>query len=234
MRHGERDLTWPDCANVRDLGGLPIAGGGLTRRGAVVRGDAPDRLTAAGWEALVAHGVRTIVDLRNDDELGAGAAPRPAGVATVHVPLDGIEDREFWDQLDDRPEFGTPLYYRPFLGRFPERVARAVTAVARADPGGGVLVHCGRGRDRAGLVSGLLLAVAGVGAEEIAADYALGAEHVADQDQRTVIDAFLAERGSSAREAMLEAFASLDVPAYLRDAGVVQGDLDAVRARLAG
>ena len=218
---------------MRDLGGLPIAGGGRTRWGAVVRGDAPDRLTEAGWEALEAHGVRTIVDLRNDDELGADAAPRPTALATVHVPLDGVEDTEFWDEWGSGPQFGTPLYYRPFLDRLPERVAGAVTAVARADPGG-VLVHCGGGRDRAGLVSGLLLALAGVDAEAIADDYALSAARVGSRDEQAVIDAFLAERGTSGREAMLEVFASLDVAVYLRGAGVAGGDLEAVRARLAG
>jgi hypothetical protein len=36
--------------------------------------------------------VRTVVDLRNDDEVAAGAAaPRPDGIPTVRVPLDGVE-----------------------------------------------------------------------------------------------------------------------------------------------
>jgi len=45
-----------------DLGGLPTRGGGVTRHGAVVRADALDELTEAGWQALVAQSVRTIVD----------------------------------------------------------------------------------------------------------------------------------------------------------------------------
>jgi hypothetical protein len=199
-----------------------------------VRGDDPSRLTAAGWAALEAHGVRTIVNLRNDDELGPDAAPRPAGVTTVRVPLDCVEDREFWDVWGSGPQFGSPLYYGPFLERHPERVARAVTAIARADPGGGVLVHCGGGRDRAGLISALLLSLAGVPPEDVAADYALAAERVRDQEQRAVIDAHLAERGTTAPAVLRELIAELDAEAYLRGAGVSGRDVDALRARLAG
>ena len=54
--------------------------------------------------------MRTVVDLRNDDELGDDAAPRPHEIATLHIALDGKEDREFWDAWDSGPQFGTPLY----------------------------------------------------------------------------------------------------------------------------
>ncbi len=41
-----RELSWDGCVNVRDLGGL-----GRIRRGAVVRLEAPARLSDAGWAA---------------------------------------------------------------------------------------------------------------------------------------------------------------------------------------
>ena len=167
-----RRLAWDGCVNVRDLGGLRTADGRAVRRGAVVRADALDRLTSAGWDALVAHGVRTVVDLRNDDELGVDRSPRPAVVRTVSLPLDGVEDREFWDVWSVLPAFGTPEYYAPWLERFPERAVAAVRAVAWADPGG-VAVHCGLGRDRTGLLALLLLCVLGVEASVIADDHAL-------------------------------------------------------------
>ena len=47
------------------------------RRGALVRADALERLTADGWAALEAHGVRTVIDLRNDDEIGEDDALAP-------------------------------------------------------------------------------------------------------------------------------------------------------------
>ena len=90
----DRDLDWDGCFNVRDLAGLRIVDGRETQWGRVVRADALDRLTVHGWAALAEHGVRTVVDLRNDHELGVDVAPRPASVETVHLPLDVSADRE--------------------------------------------------------------------------------------------------------------------------------------------
>src|SRR5258707_1013966 len=145
----ERHLDWPGCFNVRDLGGLPAAGGRRTRRGAVVRADTLSGLTSEGWQALLDHGVRTVVDLRNEGEGGQDAAPRPAEIETVHVPLDGRPDRSFWEPIEERLEFGTPLYYRAHLLRKPALSAAAVAAVPRG-PRRGVAFHCPRGRRRSG------------------------------------------------------------------------------------
>ena len=234
----DRHLNWDGCANVRDLGGLPTTDGRRTRRGALVRADALDGLTAAGWAALEAHGVRTVVDLRNDDERGADAAPRPAAIDTVHVPHDGSEDRAFWDAWSSGPQFGTPLYYAPHLEHFPQRSARAAAAVARARPGG-VAIHCGIGRDRTGMVAMLLLHLAGVAARDIAADYALSAKRVpavlarmGRDDDGPAIAAYLEREGVSAGAAIERTLAAVDVEATLRAGGLTAGDVAALRARL--
>jgi protein-tyrosine phosphatase len=95
----DRNLDWEGCFNVRDLGGLSTIEGRLTRWGAVVRADSLGHLTAAGWSALKAHGIRTIVDLRNDEELASDAQALPDRPTTVHVPLDDIADTEFWKYI---------------------------------------------------------------------------------------------------------------------------------------
>ena len=122
----QRHLDWEGCFNVRDLGGLRTADGRETRWGSVVRADNLGGLTAGGWAALTEHGVRTVIDLRNDDELGPDVAPRPESVTTVHLPLDAAEERDFWDVWDSGPQFATPLYYGPHLERFPERTAAVI------------------------------------------------------------------------------------------------------------
>lgn len=219
-----RGLAWDGCPNVRDLGGLPTLDGGVTRFGAVVRAGSPDGLTPAGWAALRDHGIRTIVDLRNEDERGPAAAP--PGIDVVWLPLDGMEeDPEFWERWGSGPEFGTPLYYRPHLDRFPERSGQVLAAVAGAKPGG-VLVHCVGGRDRTGQVAMLLLALAGVTPEAIAADYELSGPADAD------VERFLAERGSGAGELVRETLAELDAEAWARAAGLGEAELAALRARL--
>ncbi len=238
--HPQRHLDWDGCFNVRDLGGLRTTDGRETRWGRVVRADALDGLTAAGWAALSAHGVRTVIDLRNDDELEADAAPRPPWIRTVRLPLDASEDREFWDVWDRGPQFGTPLYYGPHLERFPERSAAVLSAIAQAEPGG-VAVHCAGGRDRTGQVTMLLLRLVGVAVEDIAADYALSAERLparyaarGEPDQGPLLEAFLAERGTSAAELIVTTLRDLDIHAALQHAGLTSRDVSALRLRLAG
>ena len=235
---GGRHLDWDGCFNVRDLGGMRTAGGRETRRGSIVRGDAPDRLTARGWAALESHGVRTIIDLRNDDERAPDLAPRPPGLTTLHLPLDGVEHSEFWDLWTGGPQFATPLYYGPHIERFPERSARVIAAITHAEPGG-VLFHCVGGRDRTGQIAMLMLALLGVAPEDIAADYVLSAErlparyaHLGGADQGAEIEAFLAGEGTTAAEVVAETARSLDLDAFREAGGLTDGDLAALRARV--
>ena len=89
-------------------------------------------------------------------------------------------------------------------------------------------VHCGIGRDRTGLITILLLALAGADAEEIAADYALSEPRVPFGQVGT----FYEDRGITPAAVIAELLAELDVEAYLRAAGVGDDDLRALRERL--
>jgi protein-tyrosine phosphatase len=125
----------------------------------------------------------------------------------VHVELDSLdEDEEFWADWMNGPQFATPLYYAPFLERFPHRMEQVLDAIEAARPGG-VLFHCAGGRDRTGLVAIVLLAIAGVTPEAIADDYARAAERAPTHDP--ALDDFLAERGTSARDLITELVATL-------------------------
>jgi len=234
----DRHLDWPGCFNVRDLGGLPTADGRETARGAVVRADALQRLTAAGWSALLEHGVRTVIDLRNEAEIGADHAARPDLLTTIHLPLDPDKDPMFESAWHSGPQFGTPLYYRAHLQRFPQLSAGVVSAIARAQPGG-VVFHCFGGRDRSGQVAMLLLALAGVAPADIAADYALSAARlsglfaaVGQEDQGPELETFMAERGTTAAEVVITTLSSLDVELQLRSGGLTDGDIAGLRERL--
>jgi protein tyrosine/serine phosphatase len=236
----DRDLDWDGCFNVRDLGGLRTNDGRVTRWGAIIRADSLDRLTPVGWSALKAHGIRTILDLRNDDERETSANNRQADVNFRHVPLDDLADTSFWGYWASGPQFGTPLYYRPFLEHKPERCVAAVAAVARADPGG-VVINCGGGRDRTGLVTLLLLALVGAKPDEIASDYELSYEHMprlyaelGEENQGPMIQEYLRGEKTSARAIILDILAMVDVKSCLLAAGLTYDDVSAVRTRLLG
>ena len=177
----------------------------MTRLGALIRSETIDRLSPEGRRALRDYGVRTIIDLREHDERSEDCE----GIETVHVPLDRIdEDPDFWVDWMHGPQFGTPLYYGPFVERFPERLDEVLDAIEQAQPGG-VLFHCVGGRDRTGLVAIAALAVAGVPPEVIADDYVRGAERAHTHDP--MYDEFLAERGTSARELVTQLAQSLEL-----------------------
>ncbi|GAA2014481.1 tyrosine-protein phosphatase [Catenulispora yoronensis] len=226
-----RHLEWDGCHNVRDLGGLPLGDSGTTRWGAVLRSDTPDRLTEKGWQAAREYGVRTIVDLRTPGEHRVGTGHRPSWLTVVSAPLH--------DPTDVRPPgYVTPLTYGPFLERRPERCAAVIAAIARAEPGG-VLIHCVAGRDRTGIVSMLLLALAGVPAADVVADYELSGprlkplfEKLGEADEAPAIAETLARQGTTVRQTVTGLLDGLDVAEYLRSGGLEEADLKAARARL--
>lgn len=162
---GGRDLDWAGCFNVRDLGGLPTADGGLTAPRRFVRADNLDGLTPEGWAALKEYGVSTVIDLRNEEE--CAEIERPEGIAFLRVPFDAYASPE-WIERWDPP--GLPRNLVQYLQDYPQAAVDFGKAIEEAGPGV-VVVHCAAGRDRTGLASMLLLAHAGVSADVILADY---------------------------------------------------------------
>jgi protein tyrosine/serine phosphatase len=241
-------LHWDGCVNVRDLGGLETEDGRSTRAGVVVRSDNIRALTDAGWRALADHGVTRIVDLRFAEEL-AEDQPRDVDIDVVHVSVFGEAfDEDYVAELDAHlasVEDVAEHYawsYVDCLERNRERFGAAVAAVADGDAA--VVVHCMGGRDRTGIVSALLLRVAGVGRETIGADYALSGDNLAARNERWIAEApDEAERAKRRRLAPTPAAAMVhvleeierrygDVASYLRAAGVTDAQLRALRNRL--
>ena len=244
----DRRLAWDGCLNVRDLGGHPTEDGAETRFGAIVRADSVRQLTDEGWHALVDYGIRTLVDLRLHEELEADP-PSELPVDVVHVSLFGRPSRAYWSEIDalgaaaaDQTAATRDVYLR-LLDDNRANVAAAISAVAKADDGG-VLVHCQAGKDRTGLVTALLLRLAGVPHLEIAADYAASAEALSEVLSYWVDEADdPAERERRRRQsatpagAMQGVLESLEqqhgsISGFLSACGVSDDELAAARARL--
>jgi protein tyrosine/serine phosphatase len=241
-------LHWEGCLNVRDLGGLLTEDGRRTRAGVVVRSDNVRTLTDAGWRALAEHGVTRIVDLRWPEEL-AEDQPRDVDIEVVHISVLGDEyDADYVAELDahlDSVDDVADHYawsYVDFLERYRERFGRALAAVADAD--GAVVVHCMGGKDRTGLVSALLLRLAGVDRETIGADYALSSANLAPVMEAWIEaapdDAVRRKRRKLAgtpAEGMIRVVDEIesrygDVASYLRAAGLSDGQIVRLRERL--
>jgi protein-tyrosine phosphatase len=239
-----RALDWDGCVNVRDLGGLPIDGGGETRFGVLVRADNVRKLTDAGWDALAGHGVTRIVDLRWPEEL-AEDLPRDVALDVVHVSLLGELDSDYVDDVDDYLDANDAVgywgsFYEQMLERYRENFGAVVAALADT-PNGVALFHCAGGKDRTGLIAALVLRVAGVSVDEIARDYALteanltsGWVDAAPDEAERRRRGFKQQTPAGAMARTLRTIEERhgDVAAYLRAAGVTDEQLDRLRERL--
>lgn len=232
-------LAWDGVFNARDLGGIRTAGG-IVRRGAVVRSDALDALTARGWRAVLDHGIRTVIDLRHDDERAADVPARPSAIATLTMPVGTFprEDAATWDAFRDGWQLGTPLVYVAHVERFPKVTAAVIRAIADAPPGG-VVVHCAAGRDRTGLVTMLLLSLLAANEDDMTADYLASRErlramaaHKKMGDAGTKIDRFLEGKGTTLDAAFRDAARAVDMDAWAREGGLDAPTIAKLQTRL--
>jgi protein-tyrosine phosphatase len=150
-------------ANLRDLGGLPLVAGGLTRHGVLYRGDAPvgggDEPDVPVWPPAL------VIDLRGPAETERNGFDWPAGAVRLHHPLS-----ESLSLQTLGPDADLAQLYRAIIEEAPDRVAATLSPVAKAT--GPVLVHCAAGKDRTGIVVAALLLAAGVEPEAVRKDYA--------------------------------------------------------------
>jgi protein-tyrosine phosphatase len=239
-----RALDWDGCVNVRDLGGLPVEGGGETRYGVLVRADNVRKLSDDGWDALAEHGVTRIVDLRWPEEL-AEDPPRDVDIDVVHVSLLGVLDENYEDDVDEYMAAGDATgywssFYIQMLEQYRDNFGTVVAALADAPPGV-ALFHCAGGKDRTGLIAALVLRAAGVSVDEIAHDYSLtganltsGWVDAAPDEEERRRRRFKQQTPAEAMERTVRALEERhgDVASYLRAAGVGDEQLVRLRERL--
>jgi protein-tyrosine phosphatase len=238
-----RRLDWPDCRNTRDLGGLPLTGG-LTRTGVFVRSDNLHSLNLAGLEAMVAYGVTTVIDLRSESEVAtspsAFATPDPLNYPPpptyMHMPL--IDDATML-KLADAPDMFDR--YLMMLEHRPEAFTAVFSTLARAE--GTVVFHCFAGKDRTGMVAAMSLALAGVGIDSIAADYAETDSQMATRYKEWLAAAppdqleWMRADLSCPPERIVGVLEHLDkrwggVEGYLQAAGMPAADMSTLRSKL--
>lgn len=178
------DLDGPN--NFRDLGGLPIAGGGSTRFGRVYRADRLCTLSDADLRHLEAAGIRHVFDLRSQTEADDFPDRLPAGASYARLSMTSDETfqaRTIYERIveGEIKAYGEPEMvagYVRILQNFGPSFARIVRQVAQGEP---TIIHCTAGKDRTGVAAMLLLDLVGVAAEHVVADYALSAERQPSQ-----------------------------------------------------
>ncbi|MGA0136114.1 MAG: tyrosine-protein phosphatase, partial [Ilumatobacteraceae bacterium] len=160
--------------NFRDLGGYLTVDGRRTRWRTLFRADGLYRLTPDDARAVVNLGVRTVVDLRTNNEIRErGTFPvDDYDVAYHHVPIiDATWGETQTPEFDDAADF-LVWAYREMLKEASPRFADAITLLSRRSVLPAVF-HCAAGKDRTGILAALVLGALGVDAATIAADYGL-------------------------------------------------------------
>ncbi|MEU1959890.1 tyrosine-protein phosphatase [Nocardia sp. NPDC019304] len=178
----ERWVEFAQIDNVRDLGGLPVRGGGVTRFGVVYRSSTPQNLTESDLAELLGPiGLRTLIDLRLPDEveregygLLATADVRRVCLPVRKSPQSSLAAR---DLVPDSSRVDLVDLYAKLLAGSADSIVAAVRLVIDADSHS-VLFHCAAGKDRTGVLAAVLLDAVGVPPEAIAADYALTGERM--------------------------------------------------------
>jgi protein-tyrosine phosphatase len=186
-----RWIELENAVNVRDVGGLPAAGGTRTRQGQLVRSDNLQDLSEADVTRLVDEvGVTTVIDLRSAAEVNSeGPGPMKAHTSVPHVHLSLLpEAGAMTDVAKDAlavnrqraiqrdPEDVAGAFYIGYLEDRPDSVVNALRAIAAAP--GAALVHCAAGKDRTGVVVALALSAVGVPREDVVADYVATGERI--------------------------------------------------------
>ncbi|MDX6300742.1 MAG: protein-tyrosine phosphatase [Nocardioidaceae bacterium] len=219
-----------DLFNYRDLGGPPVPGGRL-RTGLLFRSNAVVGLEA---EASAGLGLRTAIDLREPGE--KHAEPATAGSAQLHEV----------EIIDADP--GAPHHLEPFTHWLVESRGHALVEVIR------LLAHeplpavffCSSGKDRTGMLAGLLQSALGVSDADVVAGYAETERLMPEsyfelalvRSRRAGLPENTAAVGlGSPPELMAQVLAGVrerhgGAAAYLSDHGLAAADLDRLRSRL--
>lgn len=180
--------------NFRDVGGLPLTAGGVTRSGVLYRSDALSGLTAHGLEELADTAIGVIVDFRTPlermmapDRLPSTRPFRVVELALLEGALTGLAQQAMQattqggDPDAAAAAVGDALAQLPSLGDLYISMlthgAESFAELARLVAGGSgdesaTLVHCTAGKDRTGVAIALLLDAVGVARDAIVADYA--------------------------------------------------------------
>ncbi|NHI15972.1 tyrosine-protein phosphatase [Microbacterium excoecariae] len=169
------DLPLSAPVNLRDLGGIPMAGG-TVRTGFAIRTDDLATVDPATAADLVDGGLAAVIDLRSHQETaftGRGAlAEQP--VTYHHLPfMASVGDAGSSAEAFDQASFGQ-MYIRMYEQAAP-RIVASLAVIATAP--GATAFHCAAGQDRTGVLAASLLLALGAPHEAIVADYARTGEN---------------------------------------------------------
>jgi protein-tyrosine phosphatase len=233
-----RLLKLQGAMNVRSFAGL-MGSNGPIPAASFLRAADLNRLTVADRDMLASRGVSLGVDLRTAEEAAGAADVLAADARFKYTRISLLGGDKV--QLATLPDSLGELYVQS-LTASPAQFRQVFETIA-AHEGGTVLFHCTAGKDRTGMISAMLLALAGVPRNEIVHNYSISAHYlepmmkspqIADLVRQNPKVAAMLGTPPEAIESFLD---SLDrqhggARAYLRSIGVSDADVQRLMVRL--
>ncbi|MCK9468918.1 MAG: tyrosine-protein phosphatase [Porticoccaceae bacterium] len=176
--------------NFRDLGGYTTVDQRRIKPGKLYRSGVMSYFTAADKATLHALGVRTICDLRREDERSAEPTAWPVEVNLVAWDEEVPRGELSWLDSNDAEHAREVMKqtYRTMPDWLHNRLVGLFELLANNEVP--LVFHCAAGKDRTGLSAALILHCLGVPRETIYRDYEL-TNHAVD------LDAFLRHHGKA-------------------------------------
>lgn len=139
-----------------------------------------------------AYGVTTVIDLRSESERGGTFDTRFPRPVVKMVRAEGVTylHRELVDDASLQKLGEAPNMFERYLVMLNTRQSafrEIFTAISQTD--GGLVFHCFAGKDRTGLVAAMVLALADVPPDEIAADFGETDRQLADAYEKWISEA---------------------------------------------
>ena len=185
LTQNTRALDVEGAYNVRDLGGYKTSDGKTTHYRAFLRADGLHDLPESSKTGLFEYGVRTVIDLRRTFETveTPNSLANTEGVDYHHLNMIGdTEPPGYIPPPEDEwttPE-ATAEIYRVLLDERQEVISETLVTLANSKSHTAIY-HCAAGTDRTGIISALLLGLAGVPDDTIIADYAFSSHGLRDK-----------------------------------------------------
>jgi protein-tyrosine phosphatase len=236
--------------NTRTFAGLQGSQGPIPAS-AFVRTADVGRRPGAARAALAAAGVTLDIDLRTADEEAQSPdlLATDARFAYQRTSLMGTEKMDLQKMMTTFPDSLGAAYVQ-WLDHSQPQFKQVFQRIA-AERDGTVLFHCTAGKDRTGIIAGLLLDLAGVSRADIVHNYAISAHYLEGQPKDSAMNAQIMElikqnpeigrkmagMAGTAPENMEMFLAALHTQyggaeRYLKSIGVSEAEIDQLKVRM--
>lgn len=220
--------NWGNTVNTRDLGHTPTINGKYIKPQRFIRSDAPQTVSDDVKEFLIKHNIKSVIDLRNEKiaSMSPNAFVSDSRFFCYNYPL-SVNVKAPNSENDVIENYYCMIENDTAIANIFGTMANSV---------GGILFHCQEGKDRTGMVSGLLLLLAGASDIDIYADYEVSNVYLYDmiKTAKTILPDYLLYLKPEYMEDILKYLREkyVTVENYLQSKGISKTEIYKLKSKL--